>query len=89
MRPKLFPLPPSSFSTLAARLGVSFSWKEAVDRHRLSQEPGGRSKSNGLTEPCVSIPPMLCPWALPTALGLQLGLLLKNLWVVQWVWAQN
>lgn len=51
--------PPSSLPSRAARLRASFSSKEAVGRHRLSQEQEGTSKSNGLTEPgSLSIPPI-------------------------------
>lgn len=73
----------------SSKIGNFSLLNKAVDRHRLSQEPEGKSKSNGLTEPWVCLHPSHAAQVMGIAhsppVGLQLGIPLKNLWVVQWV----
>lgn len=92
MRPKLFPLPhPVSQPQQQHWELLSPGTKLWIGR--LSQEPERTSKSNGLTEPWVSLHPPSAALVMGTVhsppVGLQLGVPLKNLWVMQWVWAQN
>lgn len=99
VRPKLFPLPHAVRSGSTVSQPQQQGWQllspgnEAVDGHRLSQEPEGMSQSNGLNEPWVSLHPSHAALLMGTAhsphVGLQVALPPKNLWVVQWVWAQN
>lgn len=84
-----------SLLTPAARLAASFSWERSGGWAQAV--PGARGDEPEQwpqrAEPWVSLHPSHAALLMGTAhsphVGLQVALPPKNLWVVQWVWAQN